>query len=921
MIKVTDLRCEYLRNPLGIDILKPRLGWKLQSDTRNEKQTQYRIMVATNKKLLEEEKADLWDSGIVKSDKNIHIRYEGKDIGSETKCFWKVRVWDKNGNPSEWSKIAHWRIGLLTDSDWKESRWIGEKKRRRARLLRKWFIHDYDPSPLLRKSFTLKTKPKNALIYITSLGDYELYINGEKIGNRCLSPEWTDYKQRIQYQTYEVESALLEGENAVGVMLGDGWFKGNLGPFGVLHNHYGVTRRFKMLLHIFYEDGTSDYVYSDEHWKIWEDGPIQMSDHFMGEVYDAKKEQRGWDQPDFNASEWKKVWVYDPPKAQIVAQMNEPIEIIEELTPIEVSEPNPGEFVFNIGQNISGFCKIHLNPSLVVEGAKVMLRHGELLNDDGTLYTKNLVVAKNEDIFLLDSNESRPFHPHFTYRGFQYVEVTGLKQGVKPPLDMISACSIGSNCEKTYEFESSHPDLNQLMKNIYWTQRNNMISVPTDCPQRGERMGWMGDTTGYAQTSMFMMDMGAFYSKWIKDIRDAQDELGRYPDFVPYPRNKVYKIMNFYCAPAWADCGVILPWLMYLNYADKEIIQDHYTSAKNFIDHLIKVNPDLIWTESIGHNYADWLNGDIVDLENYPEEGAAVPPDVFSTAFFAYSTRLLAKMAEIIGKDEEANYYTTMAEKIKNQFIKTFLDDNGIIKGDNQAGYALVLFFKLYRDGQKEILEKHLIRTLKEYDYRLSTGFLSTLPFMMSLTDAQHNNLAYDLLLSERVPSWLYMVRQGATTMWERWDGFVEGRGLRRPRMNSFDHFAFGCVGEWIYRVALGINYYEEEPGYKKIMIEPHPIRKIEWMRGTYTSIYGDINVGWNFSEKLLKINIEIPVNTTAQAKLPIHASEIVKEGNKEVENGESIKIIEKTTKNIIMELGSGAYEFQIILQNRQVNK
>ncbi|MGV9204372.1 MAG: family 78 glycoside hydrolase catalytic domain [Promethearchaeia archaeon] len=907
----TRLRCEYLKNPLGIDVEHPRLSWILENDLQGVIQSAYRILVASTKSLLVKNEGDLWDTDKVNSDQSVHIEYQGKSLSSERVCYWKVMVWDQHGNSSRWSSPSFWSMGILKEDEWK-AKWIGEEPRRRAILLRKWFFHDYDPSPYLRKSFILREKPERATVYTTALGEYELHVNGTKIGGRLLAPEWTDYHQRIQYQTYDLTEALQKGENVLGFILGDGWFKGNLGPVGLLHNYYGVNRRCILQLRVIYPDGTSKLIISNEEWKKYEDGSIRKSDHFKGEIYEEKKAVPNWDQSQFNDSRWKKVKIYEKPQGTLVAQMNEPIRIVKEITPVRVTELKEGIFIFDMGQNFTGWCKIHINPSIIEPNSKIILRHGERLYDNGSLYTANLGLAKNKDVYHLKTNKPRTLHPHFTYRGFRYVEVTGLKDGIEPPLELLTGCAIASDCKKAHIFDSSNEKLNRLMKNILWTQRNNMISIPTDCPQRGERMGWMGDTTVYAQSSMLMMDMAAFYTKWIKDIRDAQDELGRYPDFVPYPRNKVYDLLHFYCAPAWADCGVILPWLMYLNYADKRILEIHYQSAKRFIDHIWEVNPDLIWTNSIGHNYADWLHGDTLKLEDYPDEGATIPRDIFATAFFAYSTKLLSKMAAILGKESVASKYSELAKEIRTTFFNEFFTEDLKIKGDTQSGYALALHFDLIPEKSRKRVTKHLIKAIRKYDNRLSTGFLATIPLMTVLIQEGYQDLAYELFLSERCPSWLFMVNQGATTIWERWDGYKKDRGVHSKRMNSFNHFAFGAIAEWIYRFVLGIKFYEENPGYKHFLIEPHFSGKLKWVKGGYESIHGKICVEWEVTEDSINLLVLIPANTKATIFIPKQAKTEIREGNMPVHQSEKISRVEEEKSKVKIDVPPGRYEFLI---------
>ena len=912
MIVPEYLRCEYLINPLGIDALNPRLSWIVKSEDRGQKQTAYQIIVASREDLLNKEEGDLWDTGKISSDQTCHIIYGGKALSSQIYCYWKVKVWDKDDKPSDYSEPSFWSMGLLNPSDWKAS-WIGLPPKKKKRTIRQVVPKlRYKPAPLLRKEFRIKKEIRRAIIYITALGHYELFINGNRVGDHILAPEWTDYNQKIQYQTYDVSDLIIEGENAIGAILADGWYKGRLGPFGMLHDYYGTNLRLLMEMHIEFIDSTTELICTDSNWKVFKDGPIQQSDHFHGETYNTKKEQIGWDCPGFDDSKWNDVSIDESIQAMLVAQMNEPIRIIKELNPIEITEPKPGVFIYNMGQNIAGWCKVLLGSSICDPNAVINLRHAEILNTDGTLYTKNLRLTRAMDQYILNSNEKREFQPHFIYHGFQYVEITGLKKGVKPSLDILKGCVIASDSPQVGKFESSDSTLNKLYSNIIWTQIDNMISVPTDCPQRNERMGWMGDNTAYGQTAIYNMDMGAFYSKWIKDIRDAQSKDGSYPDFVPYPRSWIYdKILHFYCCPGWADCGVILPWTMYLNYGDTRIIEEHYESAKMFIEYVHKNNPELIWVNGIGNMYGDWLNGDEFKLENYPKTGSRIPDDVYSTVYFAVSTKLVSKMAEILGKNEEHEYYKSLAMKIKKKFIQEYISDEGIVKGDNQAAYAFALYYDLVPDNLRPKLIKNLVRAIETLDYRISTGFMTTLPLMITLARTDHLDVAYKLLFSRKVPSWFYMIDQGATTMWERWDAYVKGRGPQTSMMNSFNHFAIGSVGEWIYRIILGINLKENNPGYKHIIIHPHPKGPLNWVKGSYDSIHGKIEIEWQKLDDSFEFKISIPANTSTTVYLPTTDKDTIKESGIVIKELDSIEFIKVENETTIIKINSGTYNFK----------
>jgi alpha-L-rhamnosidase len=911
-LKLNKLRCEYLINPLGIDIVNPRLSWILESDERNQKQMAYQILVASTDALLQQDAGDLWDTGKIESDQSNQIAYQGKPLKSCMFCYWKVRVWDKDDSPSAWSEPVSWSMGLLEPKDWK-AQWIGAPQKRFA-----WFWRQFPkkkiPSPLLRKSFSVNTQIKRALVYVTALGEYQLYINGKRVGERFLAPEWTDYDVRVQYQTYDITEFLQNGDNVIGVVLADGWYAGHIG-LTFLYNHsvYGINRSLLLQLVLESVEGNTQEIVTDATWKLFENGPIRQADHFKGETHDIRQEQVGWNTPGFDDTHWTPVTVDNTIKRKLVAQMNEPIRNVKEVKPIAVTEPKPGLLVFNLGQNIAGWCKVRLNGAICEPNATISLRHAEMLKDDGTLYTTNLKTAWARDKYILKGVEDREYHPCFTYHGFQYTSVKGLKPGIKPPLDMIIGCAIASDAPLVGEFECSDATLNKLWSNILWTQRDNMISVPTDCPQRDERLGWMADAQVFCQTSIFNMDMAAFYTKWVTDIRDAQMANGKFPDIAPNTRKRGKILGPMNGAPAWTDAGVIVPWCVYLNYGDKRILEQHYASAKKLIEFVHKKNPNLLWKKGWGQIfYNDWLNGDTIrKVKDYPNKGGTIPKDVFATAYFAHSTELVSKMAEVLGLTEESKSYADLAKGIKAKFTEAFVTEDGTIKGDTQAGYALALFFNLLPDELRPQAISHLVKGLEKYDWRISTGFCSTLPMMLELTKAGYNRIAYQLLLSQRFPSWFYMINQGATTMWERWDGYVKGRGFQNWLMNSFNHYSIGAVGEWIYKVILGINLDENQPGYKHILIKPQPGGTITWAKGHYNSIYGKIEVSWKLEGDKFNLEVTIPPNTTATIHIPAENPANITESGQPIQDSDELQFLSFDQFSASYTLTSGTYQFQ----------
>jgi len=924
-IELVELKSEYLENPMGLDVLSPRLSWKIKTTSDhiiNQEQVAYQILVASSPEKLSEDEADLWNSGKIISDSNKQIAYQGAKLNSKQKCYWKVKIWNSESNYTAWSESAKWSMGLLDDSDW-SAEWIGDKPDLDQKEYAE-YLADYDSknavpkniipvppsSPMLRKRFKVTKEISDAMLYVSALGYYEIGLNGNKIGNHVLSPEWTDYNKRVQYQTYDVTHNLENGENALFAILGDGWYLGMLGPTKWHKDYprrgfYGNDRRLIAQLVINYTDGTNQIIDTDDSWKINSDGYIISADNFLGQKIDARKIPFGWRNIEFDDASWTNAYVDTGLQKNLEAQKNEPIRVYKEFEPVEITEIG-GNLIVDFGQNLTGWTKLEIQGK---KGASLKIRHGEMLNEDGSLYTANLAAAIQEDDYIL-SGKQDVFEPSFTYHGFRFIEVSGLDQALNKK--MISALAVASDPEITGVFECSNPKLNQLWHNIVWTQRNNMTSVPTDCPQRDERMGWMGDAQVFCQTSMFSMDMAAFYTKWIKDIRDAQSERGTFPDIAPHANKPDIRFSN---APAWADAGVIIPWRMYQNYGDKEILLGHYDAMKRYLENITRQNPDHLWLNDVGNNYGDWLNANTIIAEGYSNLRGEVPKDVFATAFYANSVKIFAKIAVVLDKKEDAKTYQVLYENIRNKFNEEFVDENGRIKGNTQSAYALALNFDLLPKEKQTFAFEHLIECIEEYDYRISTGFVTTIMLMKELVRRGRVDIAYNLIESERFPSWIYSIDQGATTIWERWDGYVKGRGFQSPSMNSFNHYSIGAVGEWMYKIILGINPSDEHPGFKHFTIKPQPGGSLTWAKGSYKSINGLISSEWRKDKGQLKLDVKIPVNTSATIILPVDRNAMIKLNSNSLAN-EMINRNHNVENETAIDLGSGKYSFEVSYNN-----
>jgi len=884
---VTHLRCEYLKNPLGIDEFQPRLSWILESQERGQKQTAYRILVASSLRHLEKDEGDLWDTGRVESDRSIEIIYSGKTLESRQQCYWKVCIWDKNGELSDYSAHGFWTMGLLGDDDWKSS-WI--KINRPPAAKKPADLAPGPPPPWFRKTFELDRQIKQAFVYVTALGLYELYMNGHRVGVDEFAPEWTDYNIRVHYRTYDVTSLLQKELNCIGAVVGDGWYSGYVG-WRKQRGNYGMENGFMLQMEVLYVDGTTAMITTDGSWRCSE-GPIISSDLLMGEHYDARKEMPGWDSATFDDMDWKPAVLMEKPKTRLVAQPSEPVQITEYIPAVTVTNPQNNTHVFDLGQNIAGWVRLKVRGEA---GTKITLRFAERLNLDGSIYTENLRDARATDVYILKGDGEEVYEPRFTFHGFQYVEVTGFPD--EPPLETVTGCMIQSTMPPVGSFHCSDPMVNQLFANLVWGQRGNYLSIPTDCPQRDERLGWMGDAQIFIRTGSYNYDVAAFFTKWMQDVVDAQSKAGAFPDFAPRLNDK--QLMGFEAAPAWGDAGIIIPWTQYRVYGDTRIISAHWDAMERWMDFLLKANPNLIRRKKVNNNYGDWLS-----------IKADTPKDLLATAYWAYDAWLMSKMAEVIHRKEDAGRYDTLFRDIRSAFQKAFVSSDGHVKGETQTAYLLALSMDLIPPELRDEAAAHLVDDIRGRDTHLSTGFVGCGFINPVLTEMGYKDIAYQLLLNETFPSWGYSIKHGATTIWERWDGWTEDKGFQDPGMNSFNHYAFGAIGEWLYRFVAGIDLDPGVPGFKKIRIRPYPSDDLEYARAEYQSIHGKIISGWTRQGGEMTMDVTIPPNTTATVFVPFSDVSKINEDGKRVEDSEGVRFLRTEEGRVVFEVESGRYTF-----------
>ena len=1048
------LRCEYRVNPLGIDIVQPRLFWEMKDARRGAKQTAYQVLVASTAEKLAANEADLWDSGKVASDQSIQIVYAGKPLESRMQCFWKVRLWDAEGKQTADSAPASWTMGLLKPEDVK-AQWIGlegsmvypgtpkppasptfdgcvwiwaaepgvnaaqnalpgprffrssvtipegkviqqavfaitgddslelfingvsvragggpaavdikpnlligkpntlavvvtngGEAPNPAGLLGKleilfdagepivklidatwksavkaegnWNAPGFDDSqwpaavqfaklgegpwgvvkapnlanvqysacPLFRKEFQVPGAIRRATVYGSALGIYRLYINGRAIGNDFFTPDWTDYKKRVYYNTYDVTELIrANGPNAIGGVLGAGWYSGGVG-WQKMRNHYGDRPRLFAQLEIEMADGTIQTVGTDGTWTT-AFGPYIEGEFLAGETYDATKEIRGWTSPGLDASAWKPVAVTEKISAAFQAFPGLNVRETSVIPTQKITEPKPGVYVFDLGQNFAGFARLKVRGPA---GTKVVLRFAEVLNPDGTIYTTNLREARVVDTYVLRGIDEEVWQPRFTFHGFRYVEVTGYPG--KPAQDAITGIAINSNIPLVGSFECSSPMINQLYKNIVWTQRSNYISVPTDCPQRDERLGWTGDAETFVRAGTYNADSAAFYTKWLVDLEDAQKPDGEFPDVAPRvvdPNGGV---------AAWGDAGTICPWTIYQVYNDRRLLEKHYAAMTRWVEYCRNNSKDLLRPAA---GFGDWLS-----------IKADTPLDVIATAYFAYSTRLTADAARRLGKQDDARKYDELFQQIKDAFNKAYVAPDVRIKGNTQTCYVMALWFDLLPEDKRATAARYLVEDIQSRGTHLSTGFVGTSVLMPTLSATGNTPIAYKLLLNETFPSWGFSIKHGATSIWERWDGWTPEKGFQDAGMNSFAHYSFGAVARWMFQTAAGIDM--AEPGFQRLVIRPQPAEGLTWVKAGYRSIHGQIATEWKTEGNKLTLAVTIPANTTATVYLPTADAGTVTEGGQPVANAAGVKPLPGKGGESLFEVGAGEYLFAMPL-------
>jgi alpha-L-rhamnosidase len=885
-MRVTHLTTEYLVNPLGLDTPRPRLSWRLDAPERGAKQTAYHILAASDPARLAAGTADLWDSGRVESDESVLVEYAGAALRSGQRAHWQVRAWDGAGQPTEWSAPAWWEMGLLEPGDW-QAAWISPGAAEHA-----------TPNPLLRGTFDVSGTVVAARAYVTALGLYELELNGRRVGDWLLTPGWTSYNKRLQYQVYDVTPLLRPGRNALGALLGDGWYRGRMGWVADKDRHvYGGQVGLLAQITITYADGRVQVVGTDAAWKH-APGPIVSSELYDGEAHDARLERPGWSTSDYDDAGWAPVQAHRvaDERRNLVAQVGVPVRRINELKPIGVIQTPAGETLLDFGQNMVGWVRMRVSGEA---GATITLRHAEVLDADGNFYTANLRSAKQTDTYTLKGDGEEIFEPRFTFHGFRYVAVAGYPGEVT--LDNFTGVVIHSDMPATGAFECSDPLINQLQHNITWGQKGNFVDVPTDCPQRDERMGWTGDAQAFARTAAFNYRVAGFMTKWLRDVAADQWANGAVPHVVP-------DVLRQAGSTGWGDAATIVPWVVYQCYGDKRLLAEQYPSMAAWVGYgLAQAGDDLIWDG--GFHFGDWLAVKGPDA-NIPNPVTNI--SLISTAFLAHATHLTAKAARVLGKLDDAAKYDQLFADIKSAFNREFVTPSGRIGPDTQTAYVLALQFELLPPELHAQAARRLADDVRRRDHHLTTGFLGASHLSHVLSDYGYLDEAYALLHQETYPSWLYPVTKGATTIWERWDGLQPDGKFQDVGMNSFNHYAYGAIGDWLYRVVAGINQDPDAPGYKRILLRPRPGGKLTYARASHDSLYGKIESGWARTDSVLKLDVTIPPNTEAEVHLPASSVAAVTEGGKPLGEAAGVRLVREAAGEVVVGVGAGKYEFAV---------
>lgn len=1046
-VQISGLKTEYLDRPLGVEALRPRFSWRVESEERNVLQSAYRILVASDEEILNHGRGDLWDSGKVVSRKSVGVKYSGRPLASRQRCWWRVQVWDEKGGASAPSTSSWWEMGLLGADEW-AAQWLaaedtvaradrgagltwiwggpmvddlrprkfrykfrlpvssvggeffasangwygkvtgiwidgvslaaGEVEQSPAQWLAlepigagehliavevepaalvrapdiarsdgvvvfarlslangdtcrigsgpnwkvasteeaRWYLPGYDderwesaqrsriegyepwparPAVYLRREFSLDKLVLKARLYATTFGAYEAYLNGERVGDALLTPGPSQYAKRILYQIYDVTDQLHYGRNALGLIVGDGWFGSAEGRF-----EWGSPpRRLLAQLEVTFIDGSREIIGTGPGWRIAE-SPIRASQIRIGEVYDARYEKPGWDSVEFCDSQWREAEIVPPLSSRLTAQVVPPVRTVQLLKPKAISQPKPGIYVFDFGQNFAGWCRLHVKGD---EGTRIELRFAELLTLSGEVESSfNLNMGEpKRDIFVLRGKAlGETFEPRFTYRGFRYVEVRGLPAA--PTSESLEGIVIHSDLEMTGKLRIDNALIESIWETTVRTQRANFVGIPTDCPSREQR-GWMADCGIFWDAAAFNMDVCAFSSRQMDNAVDGQDADGAFTDFAPWPAKFAGTIAG---SPGWGDAGIIIPWVVWQRYGDTSIIERNWIAMNRHLQIILDNNPDYLWKNRRGADYGDWLAPD------QPGFGANSAPtaskELVGTAYLAHSADLLAQMAQGIGRKDDSTRLSNVFERVRKAFIGAYVTDENVVGDGSQTCYILALKFGLLPEDRRRKAAERLAEDIRRRGIALTTGFIGTTFVLDVLQDAGFTELAYDLLLRAEYPSWGYMLREGATTIWESWSGDLEYE--RRKVKISQNHFALGSICGFLFRRIAAID--AAAPGFETVIVRPALDPRVPRGGGDYDSVMGRISTDWRYIHNGFELVVVIPANTTAHIYVPAPRESVIEEGGEDISRSKDIRVLDRGDYETVIEVGSGRYRFSV---------
>ena len=852
-LRPAGLRCAHLTSPLAVAPDRVRFGWRLEGAGH---QAAYQLQVTRDEATAGHD-APVWDTGRIETDGSAGVGYDGPPLARGGRYAWQVRVWDEAGQGSAWSDPAVFEIELDPAEGWRAS-WIGlgpvrESFTPTARTgPPDQVTNALRAAPYLRRPFQVRQPVRAARLYITALGLYEARLNGRRVGDAHLAPGWTDYGQRIHYQAYDVTELVAPGENVLGAVIADGWYSGFIG-FDAKHAgaQYGLAPELLAQLVITLADGSQQWVATDEHWRA-SFAAIRHADLLMGERHDLRLEPHGWDAPGYQAADFDGRSGWRPVRCQwmggrrVLADPGPPVRVTQELPPVSLTRRGD-RHIADFGQNLTGWVRLRADGPA---GTTIRLRHGEMLDAGGEVYTDNLRTARAADEYTLDGGPA-VLEPRFTWHGFRYAEITGYP-GDLDPADL-AARVVHSDIPPAGSVTTSAPWLGRLAEAIDWGQRGNFISVPTDCPQRDERLGWLGDAQVFARTACYNRDVAAFFHKWLDDVADAQHPSGAFSDIAPRLS------IPWAGAAGWADGGVIVPWTVWKMYGDAAVLERHLDAMTRWMDYLERVNPDHLRSRELGNCYNDWLTPGPDDT----------PPELVATAYWAYDAALMAEIAGVLGRPADAAGYRALGAKVGAAFAGAFLSPDGRLAGGTQTAYVMALHMGLIPGELRPAAAGHLVEAIEAAGWHLTAGYAGVGHLLPVLSATGHTDVAYRLLEQDTAPSWRYMVEHGATTMWERWDGWTAEHGFQSAWMNSFNHYAFGSVGDWLYRYMLGIDQAPGTAGFARPVLRPHPGGSLTFARGWHQTPRGRISAGWERSGGQLAYRVELPANVTATVCLP----------------------------------------------------